>query len=206
LADRLAADTKKGIPEAAAAIVKVVTSPGSDSPAICFPSRTRLLLNLLETNPVREAIIDFLQYHRELLESVVLDIFGEPGAVQTGSAVGFEGVPFCVGATISTAGTVEITLIEFADVGGPFLDADGKTFAADIKARMASLCPLVKAANEKAELLHFGDAMVEKQRVLVLFMLGGATRFSKAIELFCEDTLSVRTLKRGFSSTVTIVS
>jgi hypothetical protein len=143
LADRLAVDTSQGIAEAAKAIIEVVISPGSDSPALRLPSAARLLLNLLEQNPTREKIIDFLVYHPKLVQCAGLDSVGRDSWVTTGDTAGFAGVPFCVISERHTHESNIVTFIEFADVSGPLLHADG-SFASDIRARMAALSSLLK--------------------------------------------------------------
>jgi hypothetical protein len=60
LADRLAADTSRGIQEVASEIIAVVVRRGSGSPSAESPTLVRRLVELLDTDPNSLAIKDFL--------------------------------------------------------------------------------------------------------------------------------------------------
>jgi hypothetical protein len=70
LADRIAANTADGIDSVAASIVSAVLTPGS--PAVEQPSIARRFIQLLESDPSKDAVLGFLFMH----ERIVVEAFG----------------------------------------------------------------------------------------------------------------------------------
>ncbi len=68
LADRLAADTSRGIASVASEIVDVIVYQ-SNSPATTSPTLARMFVKLLQAGPIAEDIAEFLRYHRKILTS-----------------------------------------------------------------------------------------------------------------------------------------
>lgn len=63
LADRLAIDTAEGIEFVASKIIEVVTEAASGAPSEIDPTPLRLLVHLLDTDPARSDVVDFLKLH-----------------------------------------------------------------------------------------------------------------------------------------------
>jgi hypothetical protein len=68
LADRLAADSSRGIENVAREIIQVIVDPASDSPAVESPSLARRFIQLLEGAAETPPIRDFLRAHPQIVE------------------------------------------------------------------------------------------------------------------------------------------
>jgi hypothetical protein len=81
LADRLAADTQRGVAEVVAAITDVVFDPKNDGPSAGAPSLGRRFIELLESTPSASTIRTFLVAHPAIFLQafVARDVRFEPG-------------------------------------------------------------------------------------------------------------------------------
>lgn len=68
LADRLAADTSRGIENVASEIIRVIVDPASASPAVESPSLARRFIQLLDGAPETPPIRDFLRAHPQIVQ------------------------------------------------------------------------------------------------------------------------------------------
>ena len=71
LADRLAADTERGIQAVASDIIEVVVRQGSGSPSVENPTLGRRFIDLLEGNPDPEEIIGFLSFYPDVVSRAI---------------------------------------------------------------------------------------------------------------------------------------
>ena len=150
LADRLAANTAKGIEAVAHDIIRVVVSSHTDTPSILAPNTTRLFTMLLEENAEASRIIEFIALHPKLLSAVGTgDLVRRPEVMAKASVNGMS-VPFVVVSLVSTAGIYEICLVEFCAVNGPLLQENG-SLASDVEEASSKLKSVLEALETVSE-------------------------------------------------------
>jgi hypothetical protein len=71
LADRLAADTSRGIQAVASDIIQVVIRQGSGSPSVDNPTVARRFIELLDSNPDPGQILGFLSFYPDIVSRSV---------------------------------------------------------------------------------------------------------------------------------------
>jgi TIR domain len=138
LADRLAADTAKGIEAVAHDIITAVVSSHTDTPSILVPNTTRLFTMLLEQNADPSRIVEFIALHPKILSAVGTGDLVRGPEIIAGVSVNGLSVPFVVVTLVSTAGIYEICLVDFCAVNGPLLQENG-SLASDVEEATSKL-------------------------------------------------------------------
>jgi hypothetical protein len=116
LADRLAGNTADGIPSVAAQIIEVVTSPGNEEFPDVAPTPLRLLVELLDRNPVRSEVIDFLASYPGLVHQA---LGTEPRSELWSTEVGSVTIDLRASRYQPTAGSLEWTFVQFQPPAEP---------------------------------------------------------------------------------------
>jgi hypothetical protein len=119
LADRLAGNTADGIPSVAAQIIDVVTAPGDEGPSGPAPTPLRLLTELLDRNPARPEVIDFLALYPVLVHQA---LGTQAGSELWSTQVGPVTIDLRASRFLSTAGSLAWTFVQFQPPAEPLFD------------------------------------------------------------------------------------
>jgi TIR domain len=110
LADRLAGDTANGIPFVATQIIDVVTDPGSETPSDIAPTPLRLLIELLDREPTRSDVVEFLTLYPGIVHRALgSELRSERWSTQIGANM----VDFCAYKDFPTMREVNWCLVQF---------------------------------------------------------------------------------------------
>jgi hypothetical protein len=118
VAGRLAANTAVGIPAVACAIIKTVTQPGQGALVEVAPTALGLLTNLLEQDPERPRIVEFLGYHAQLVHGA---LGSDPKSGHWSTKLGPVEVDFCGSRTQHTTREIMWYLVQFQPPAEPLL-------------------------------------------------------------------------------------
>jgi hypothetical protein len=143
LADRLAGNTADGIPSVVAQIIDVVTAPGIERPDDLAPTPLRLLIELLDRNPARPEVVQFLAHYPDLVHRALgTQSRSELWSTQIGPAM----VDLCAGQIMSTAGVTAWSLVQFQPPAEPLFTCSAPS--PSLKARVSELQRAMAAARD----------------------------------------------------------
>jgi hypothetical protein len=123
LADRIAANTADGIDAVAAAVVAVVTKAGPTTDGIEGRTPLRLLHELLDSEPQRAAVVDFLHAHPSLIPRTL----GQDRDRQWSVVLGPATLDLAVVQRMYTASVSKWTLVRFGPSNAPMIGDTGLT-------------------------------------------------------------------------------
>lgn len=119
LADRLAGNTADGIGSVAAQIIDVVTAPGNEGPSGPAPTPLRLLTKLLDRDPARPEVVDFLALHPGLVHQA---LGTQAGSELWSTQVGPVTIDLRASRLLTTAGSLAWTFVQFQPPAEPLCD------------------------------------------------------------------------------------
>ena len=123
LADRLGAKTEDGIDSVADEIIKVVFSPGSESPSALSPTIGRRFIELLDSTTDIPKIKAFLAAHPKIVLEATGASYIEETRVQWSVHLDDFEIDLCVGKYQSTTGRREWSIILFETLSAQLFDA-----------------------------------------------------------------------------------
>jgi TIR domain len=122
LADRLAGNTAEGIPSVATQIIDVVTDPGSGAPSDIAPTPLRLLIDLLDRQPARSDVVEFLTLYPRIVHRA---LGSERGSERWSTQIGSVMIDLCASRRQYTTGQVDWHLVQFQPPAEPVLIGSG---------------------------------------------------------------------------------
>jgi hypothetical protein len=195
LADRIGAETKKGIQAVAAEIIDIVLYRASNSPSTLFPSLTRRLVQSIGHGSPSPAVIDFLRQHERILTSALHATEIVHGDIES-SPSNDELLKLYVGTPVYTIMSLPICCLAFGNSSGPLFQNGGQP--------VLWLERMVRQLKEPDERLSLFNFMKERGWEVNLgqdFILAGRRH-----ELSESERLMLREFNESLGSDLTIRS
>lgn len=134
LADRLAGNTADGIPSVAAQIIDVVTAPGGGGPYDIGPTPLRLLVELLDRNPPRSDVIEFLALYPDMIHRA---LHTNRGSELWSTKVHFVTIDLRASHRLQTVNALSWKFVQFQAPGEPLFA--GSVPSPSLEARVSEL-------------------------------------------------------------------